>query len=149
MSGTAQGLFTAGAAIFAAAGAGHGLLALTDTVRPRWFAPDDDAVRRAMDGTGMRFRQPFPGDGARPSLWSFWLGFNVSHGLGAFAFGLLCVLIAAHDFALIEHTAALRWFPVAVAAAYFAIAVRYWFGAIMLMTGTATALFAAAALLSL
>lgn len=96
MSGTAQGLFTAGAAIFAAAGAGHGLLALADTVRPRWFAPDDDAVRRAMDGTGMRFRQPFP-----------------------------------------------------VAAAYFAIAVRYWFGAIMLMTGSATALFAAAALLSL
>lgn len=146
---TAQICFTAGAAIFVAAGGAHGLLALADTVRPTWFAPNDDEVRRAMEGTGMRFRRPFPGDGARPSLWSFWLGFNVSHGLGAFAFGLLCLLLAAHDFSFASQIRGLMPITVAVAASYFAIAVRYWFGAIMLMTGAATALFAAAALLSL
>lgn len=148
MSGTAQGLFTVGAAIFVAAGGGHALLSLVDTVRPTWFAPRDDGVRRAMEGTGMRFRRLFPGDAGRPSLWRCWLGFNVSHGLGAFAFGVLCLLLASADFALVERTAALRWFPAAVSAAYFLTAMRYWFNGVQLMTAVATACFVAAALLA-
>jgi len=145
---TAQAWFDAGAMLFVLAGGGHALLTLLDTVRPHWFAPNDGSAQTAMERTGMRFRRPFPGDGERPSLWSFWLGFNASHGLGAFAFGLLCLLISVHDYHLVGRIDALRPLTVAVSAAYFAIALRYWFNGVMLLTGAATACFAIAAVLS-
>jgi hypothetical protein len=144
----AQAWFTAGAIVFMVAGGGHALLALVDTLRPTWFAPNDAAAQQVMRGTGMRFRRLFPGNGERPSMWTFWLGFNVSHGLGAFAFGLLCLLIASSDFVLVERIGALRPVTVGVAAAYFAIALRYWFWTVAVMTGAATACFAIAALLA-
>lgn len=147
-AGSAQTWFTAGAIVMMAGGGGHALLTLVDTFRPIWLTPIDDSVRRAMDGTGMRFRRPFPGDEARPSMWTLWLGFNVSHGLGVFAFGLMCVLISGSDFGLVEHTGAIRLVPIAVAAAYCAIALRYWFYAIVLLTGSATACFTVAAILA-
>ena len=147
-AGAAQTWFTAGAIVFMAAGGAHALLTLVDTFSPTWFAPIDDSVRKAMSGTGMRFRRPFPGDEAQPSMWTLWLGFNVSHGLGAFAFGLLCLLISSSDFGLVERTGAIRLVAVAVAAAYCAIALRYWFYAIVLLTGAATACFAVAAILA-
>src|SRR5436190_24326104 len=93
-----QRWFIAGTAVAMCAGGGHVLLTLIDTVRPTFFAPIERAVKPAMEGTGMRFRGLFPGDEARPSMWSFWLGFNLSHGLGVFTFGLLGLLIAVDDF---------------------------------------------------
>lgn len=146
--GSAQTWFTIGAILAMAGGGGHALLALFDTVRPTWLTPIDDSVRSAMVGTGMRFRQPFPGNEARPSTWSFWLGFNVSHGLGVFTFGLLCLLIGNYDFELVTRIDALQPLTIAVPAAYFAIALRYWFNAVMLLTGAVTACFAIAAVLS-
>jgi len=140
--------FDVAAILLILAGGGHALVALIDTVRPRWFAPNDDAVRSAMERTGMRFRDPFPGDGERPSLWTFWLGFNVSHGLGVFSFGLVCLLISASDYDLIAQVDGLRLLTVAIPAVYFAVALRYWFNAVMLLAGSATACFAVAALLS-
>lgn len=146
--GAAQTWFTAGAIGFMVAGGGHALLALFDTVRPTWFRPIDDSVRAAMDGTGMRFRRPFPGNEARPSMWSFWLGFNVSHGLGAFTFGLLCLLIGSYDFELVARIDAMQPLTIAISAAYFAVALRYWFNAVMILTGAATVCFTIAAVLS-
>jgi hypothetical protein len=139
--------FTAGAIVFIAAGGLHALLALVDTVRPTAFAPVDRSVKGVMESTGMRFRDWFPGDGSRPSMWTVWLGFNVSHGLGAFAFGLICVLIAAHDYALVERIDGLQPLSIAVSAAYFATALRYWFYAVAIMTAAATACFVIAAVL--
>jgi hypothetical protein len=147
-AGAAPAWFDAGAILFILAGGLHAVLALLDTIRPRWFAPIDRSVQSAMERTGMRFRRPFPGDEARPSMWSFWLGFNVSHGLGAFAFGLLCLLISTHDYGLIERIDALRPLTITVSAAYFGIALRYWFNGVVLLTGTATVCFAVAAVLT-
>ncbi len=144
--GGGQTWFIAGAILFLAAGA-HALLALLDTLRPRWFAPIDDSVRAPMEATGMRFRRPFPGEGSKPSLWRFWLGFNVSHGLGAFAFGAVCILIAAHDYGLVARIGGLQALTIAVAACYFLTALRYWFNAVQLLTGTATTCFLLAAVL--
>lgn len=147
-SGAAQAWFIAGTIPLILAGAAHVIATLVDTVRPALFAPNDASVKRVMEGTGMRFRRWFPGDDSRPSMWSFWLGFNVSHGLGALTFGLLCLLIATHDFKLVEQIQAIRPLTIAVSAAYLAITLRYWFGWIVLVTGTATLCFTVAAVLS-
>lgn len=147
-SGAAQAWFIAGAIVFMLAGGLHALGALLDTVRPTFFAPIEDPVKTAMDGTCMRFRRPFPGDAGRPSMWRFWLGFNVSHGLGAFTFGLFSLLIAAHDFQLIDRIEAIRPLTIAVSAAYLAISLRYWFYGVVIVTGGATMCFIVAAALS-
>lgn len=59
-AGAAPAWFDAGAIVFMLAGGLHVLLTLLDTVRPRWFAPNDGAVKSAMEATGMRFRRPVP-----------------------------------------------------------------------------------------
>jgi hypothetical protein len=103
----AQAWFTAGTIAFMVAGGGHALAALSDTVRPTFFVPVDDSVRPVMESTTFRFRRMWPGaNDVTPSMWRLWLGFNISHGLGAFTFGLLCLLIAGHDFTLVESIAA-------------------------------------------
>jgi hypothetical protein len=42
---------------------------------------------------------------------------NLSHGLSVFAFGLLCLLIGNHDFALAQSIGGLQALTIAVAAA--------------------------------
>ena len=146
-SGSSQAWFIAGTIPLIVAGVGHALLTLLDVLRPTSFAPVEGATRPAMEGTGMRFRALFPGEAARPSLWRFWLGFNLSHGLGAFAFGLVCLLIAVNHFDLVSGVGGLRALTIAVPAAYLVISLVFWFYVPALATGAATACFAVSALL--
>lgn len=142
-AGAAQAWFIAGTIPPMLAGGLHALLTLADTVRPRHFAPRDRALQPAMEGTRVRF-----GGAAAPSMWMAWLGFNISHGLGVFTFGLLCLLIAAHDFTLVEQIDAIRPLTIAVPAAYLALSLRFWFWGPVILTATSTACFTAAAVLS-
>lgn len=122
----AQAWFTAGTIAFMAAGGGHALAAVYDTVRPTFFGPVDDSVRSAMEGSTFHFRHMWPGaNDVTPSMWRLWLGFNISHGIGAFLFGLLCLLIASHDFELVESIDAIRPLTIAVSAAYFTLSLRF------------------------
>ena len=81
-------------------------------------------------------------------MWRLWLGFNVSHGVGAFVFGLLCLLVAAHDFALVGQIGAMRPLTIAVSATYCALSIGFWFYVPAIITGGATACFTVAAVLS-
>ena len=83
-----------------------------------------------------------------PSMWRAWLGFNISHGLGVFTFALLCLLIAAQDFRLVERIDAIRPLTIAVSAAYLAVSLRFFFYAPILVTAAATACFTVATVLS-
>jgi hypothetical protein len=149
-SGDAQVWFIAGTIPLMLAGGGHALLALRDAIRrPSSFTPNDDSVRLEMERTGVRFRGRFPGDADDPSIWRFWLGFNISHGLGAFVFGLICLLVAAHDFDLIGEIDGLRPLTVVVPAAYLALSLGFWFYGPALIVGIATACFLTSAVLSL
>jgi hypothetical protein len=58
----------------------------------------------------------------------------------------VCLLIAVHDYALVERIGALRPLTIAFPAVYFVIAVRYWFYGPALVTVGAFACFTAAAL---
>ena len=148
-AGAAQAWFIAGTIPLMLAGALHALYAVIDTVRPTYFAPTEASVKPAMEGTGIRLRRGVPGGNtAKPSMWNAWLGFNISHGLGVFSFGLLCLLIATHDFELVESIEALRPLTIAFSAAYLALSLRFWFYVPALITGSATACFTVATVLS-
>jgi hypothetical protein len=145
----AQAWFIAGSIVFMLAGGLHALLALLDTVRPTYFAPIDGSVKSVVEGTGIRLRRMFPGgSGATPSMWRVWLGIHISHGLGIFTFGLLCLLIATYDFKLVERIDAIRPLAIAFSAAYLALSLRFFFYGPAIVTGIATACFTVATVLS-
>ena len=81
-------------------------------------------------------------------MWRVWLGINISHGLGVFTFGLLCLLIATHDFMLVEDIAAVRPLTIAFSAAYLVLSLRFWFYGPVILTGTGTVCFTVATVLS-
>ncbi len=147
-AGAAQAWFVAGTIPLMVGGGLHTLAALLDTVRPTFFAPIESSVTPVLEGTGIRLRRMFGGTGATPSMWRVWLGIHISHGLGVFTFGLLCLLIATHDFALVESIDAIRPLTIAFSAAYLALSLRFWFYGPAIITGIATACFTVAAVLS-
>ena len=145
----AQAWFIAGTIPLIVAGALHAIEALRDVFRPRVFAPVDRAVKPAMENTGIRLRTKIRGgDTDRPSLWDAWLGFNISHGVGVFTFGLLCLLIAIQDFGLVERIDAIRPITIGFSAVYLALSLRFWFYGPALITGFATVSFTIAAVLT-
>ena len=114
--------------------------ALADTVRPTYFAPTDAAAITVTSQTGLRFR------GSRsPSMWNAWLGFNISHGLGVFAVGALCLLIALQDYALVDSVDAVRPGSIAFSAILLATALRFWFWGPVLIAGSSLASFVVSA----
>ena len=149
MSGAAQAWFIAGTIPLIVFGALHALGTVLDLFRPTFFIPVDRSVAPAMEATSLRLRRGVPGgDRTRPSMWRAWLGFNISHGLGVFTFGLLCLLIATHDFELVERIDAIRPLTMGFSAAYLALSLRFWFYGPALITGTSTACFTIATVLS-
>jgi hypothetical protein len=139
----AEAWFIAGTVPPILAGGLHVLYSLVDMVRPTYFTPVARSVRPAMEGTRMRF-----GGRSAPTMWRAWLGFNISHGLGVFTFGLLCLLIALDDFRLVEQIDAIRPLTVAFSAIYLVVALRFWFWQPALLVGISTVCFAVAAVLS-
>src|SRR6266571_7188023 len=97
-AGAAQTWFIAGTIPLIIAGGAHVIGTLIDTVHPTFFTPTDDSVKPVVEGTGIELVRKSGVSGPRPSMWRVWLGINITHGLGIFAFGLLCLLIATYDF---------------------------------------------------
>jgi hypothetical protein len=142
-AGAAQAWFIAGTIPLIFAGGLHALGALVDTVRPTYFTPIDPSVNPVVEGTGIRL----VGKGT-PSMWRVWLGIHISHGLGVLTVGLLCLLIATHDFELVKSIDAIRPLTIAFGAAYLVLSLRFWFWGPVLITGSATVCFTVAAVLS-
>ena len=141
-SADAQTWFVVGTIPLILAGGLHALATVIDTVRPTFFTPIDSSVRPVVDGTGIRLvGRP------APTMWRVWLGINISHGIGVLAFGLLCLLIATHDFALVEDIGAIRPLTIAFSAVYLVLSLRFWFYGPVLITGTSTVCFTVAAVL--
>lgn len=111
---------------------------LMDLQRPRRLVPGDPALIAAMAGSRVRLA------GDATDMWRAWIGFNLSHSLGALLFGAAAiawpVIAAGH--------ALLAWLPAAVAAVYLTISLCCWFRAPNAGIAAATAAFAAAAWLA-
>jgi hypothetical protein len=112
-------LYALGGAIFVLLGALHGLYTLLDLRRPRRLVPADAGVMAAMRSTGVRLAR-----GSEGSIWQAWVGFNLSHSLGAIVFGAAAAAWSLWPAATTPWLAAL---PAAVALLYGAIGWRCWF----------------------
>jgi hypothetical protein len=101
-----------------------------------------------MDGTGMQLVRMLGASRARPSMWKVWLGINIGIGVGVVAVGLLGLLVATHDFKLVDRVDAIRLLTIAVSASYLALSLVFWFYLPALLSATATACFTVATVLS-
>jgi len=123
-----------GGSIFALLGAVHAIYSLMDVRRPGRFAPEDRTVADAMKSTGVRLSR------GRGNMWDAWLGFNISHGLGALFFGAVCISAGVYLDALSLPKPVLL-IPALVGLMYFALAIRFWFRVPAVGIGAATAFF--------
>lgn len=115
-----QFLLTAAGAIILLMGTGHLLLTLRDVWRPKAFTPTDDAVRQAMKESNVKFDK-------RLNLWDAWLGFNISHSMGAMMFGGVLLFTARAHLEAFLQSAFLQTMAVLVAVVYLVVAIRFWF----------------------
>ena len=132
---TAQFLVLGGS-IFALLGAVHAIYSLMDVRSPRRLAPADLKVADAMKSTGVRLSR------GRTNMWDAWLGFNLSHGLGAVFFGVVCISAGVYLEKLSLPKPVLL-IPALVGLMYFALAIRFWFRVPAVGIGAATAFFLA------
>ena len=112
-----------GATIVILLGAVHALYTLRSSPRGGPMTPTDDRVRAAMEIHG--------GLGLAPridsSLWTAWVGFNLSHSLGAVAVGLFVGLPALDDFDAALDTGWWVVLALTLPVLYLALSARYWF----------------------
>jgi hypothetical protein len=113
-------LLILGGSLFALLGLLHALYTFADISRPRRLVPNDPAVMQAMSSSGVRLAR------GGTTMWRAWVGFNFSHSLGAILFGSACILVARSLPSLALPKPALL-VPVAIAALYLCLAIRYWF----------------------
>ena len=115
-----KSLFIAGSLPFILLGALHIVYTLVDIRTPRKLAPFKDEVRLAMLGCTLKMTK-------QTNMWRAWLGFNLSHGLGALFFGLMYLIIAEADFGLLLKIKPLLYLAPIIALCYLLLAIKYWF----------------------
>jgi len=113
-------LLLAAGGIFVLLGALHALYTLADERRPRRIVPEDPAVREAMAGTGVRLAR------GGTTMWRAWIGFNLSHALGAVLFGAL-VMLLGYSWQEPTPPRFILLLPLGVTLVYLTLSVRYWF----------------------
>ena len=134
-------LFVAGA-IYALLGTLHAVYTFLDLRDPRRIVPDDPAVITAMQASKIRLTR------GESTMWQGWVGFNLSHSLGALMFAAACFIVAA----CLRRFAFSPWVLLAltcVSAVYLLLAAQYWFRIPIIGTAVATGSLGAAWLLYL
>lgn len=128
--------------IYLVLGALHALYTFLDMRSPRRIVPDDPAVITAMQTSKIRLTR------GESTVWQGWVGFNLSHSLGALLFSAACFIVAA----LLGIFAFPPWALFALAGVsclYLLMAVQYWFRIPIIGTALATACLTAAWLIYL
>jgi len=135
-------LLSIGGAIYGLLGALHAVYTLLDIRDPRRIVPDDPLVISAMQTSKIRLTR------GESTVWQGWVGFNLSHSLGALMLSAACFVVAA----CLRRFAFSPWVLLvlaAVSALYLLLAAQYWFRIPILGTAVATACLAGAWLLYL
>jgi hypothetical protein len=135
----AQACFLVGAALFGLLGVAHAGLTLRDLRVPRSFTPTDENLRRAMAEAPLRLAP-------QTTIWTAWLGFNLSHSLGLLVFGTVFGMLAWRDFGMVADNLFLRFGAVVVGAIYVLLALRFWFWVPAVVAAVGTLCFVVSAL---
>ncbi|HEY8134121.1 MAG TPA: hypothetical protein VII12_19750, partial [Thermoanaerobaculia bacterium] len=113
-----------GGVIFCLLGLLHAIYTLGDIARPRRLAPSDPELVARMQSTGLRLSRD------RTNMWDAWLGFNLSHSLGAILFGVVCITVSARSSII---------YLAAISVIYLVLAIRFWFNVPAIAIAIATA----------
>ncbi len=130
-------LLLLGGAIFVLLGILHAVYTVADERHPRRLVPEDPAVREAMAGTGVRLSR------GGTTMWRAWLGFNLSHSLGAVLFGAFALALG-NVWVEPAPPRFLILLPLGIGLVYLGLGLRYWYRVPTVGIALATACFAAA-----
>lgn len=120
MAEASRYLFLLGALPFVVLGIVHALATPLKPEDSKGLSPRDPAYRQGMTGQTVLLTR-------RTNLWLAWVGFNLSHSLGAVMFGVVVLLVARSPAAFEANWPVFIPLAVAVSGIYLAIGLRYWF----------------------
>jgi hypothetical protein len=136
-----KSLFIAGTMPFIILGAIHIVYTLIDIRTPWKLAPYKDEVRISMLDSTLKLTK-------QTNMWRAWLGFNISHGMGVFIFGLVYLMLAESDFGILLKITPLLYLAPLVAFCYLILSIKYWFNIPVIGASIGLGFFVAAVLLS-
>lgn len=113
-------LFIAGAMPYIVLGLLHAWHTPFTTAEDKGLSPRDRALRDTMAGANLLLTR-------RTTLWLTWVGFNLSHSLGAVLFGAVVVLVGRSDASFRAQAGVFLPLANVVSLCYLAIALRFWF----------------------
>jgi len=113
-------LFLAGAVPFIVLGLAHAVATPRTPAQAKGLSPRDPALREAMARDHVLLTR-------RTTLWLAWVGFNLSHSLGAVLFGAVILLIGRSPASFDAQAGVFLPLAVVVSATYLVLGARYWF----------------------
>ena len=120
MSELSRYLFLAGAVPFLVVGAAHAAATPLVVTDRKGLSPTDAGLADAMARSRVRLTK-------RTNMWLAWVGFNLSHSLGAVAFGAFVLVIGMNRVSFAQQATVAVPLSLLVSAAYLCLAVKYWF----------------------
>lgn len=120
MSELSRYLFLAGALPFLFLGSIHARETPLSKDSRKGLTPSDPALIESMEKSAVLLTR-------RTDMWLAWIGFNLSHSLGAVAFGLFVVVVGRNAESFASQAAYCVPLATLVAATYVAIGLKYWF----------------------
>ena len=120
MSGLARFAYLAGAVPFLVLGVAHALATPLAPGDRKGLSPRDPSLPDAMRASALRLT-------SRTDMWLAWVGFNLSHSLGAVAFGAFVLAVGLTPGAFDALSVVCAPLAALVAASYLVIGLRCWF----------------------
>jgi len=134
-------LFVAGGVPFVLFGLAHAIATPLRLDQARGLSPRDAGLARAMSQTPVLLT-------SRTNMWLAWVGFNLSHSLGAVFFGVAVLVIGRSASSFAAEGGLFGPLAVLVSAAYLVLAIKYWFRTPIAGCGVSVALFVSSWLLA-
>jgi len=113
-------LFLAGAMPFVVLGLAHAMATPRIPAQAKGLSPRDPALRAAMEQDALLLTR-------RTNMWLAWVGFNLSHSLGAVLFGVAVVLIGRNQATFQAQAGLFLPLAIVVSGIYLLLAICYWF----------------------
>jgi hypothetical protein len=109
-----------GALPFVVLGIAHAFATPRTPAQSKGLSPRDPVLREAMTKDTVLLTR-------RTTLWLAWVGFNLSHSLGAVLFGAVVLLVGRSQASFQAQAGVFLPFVIVVSGLYLLLGLRYWF----------------------